>query len=122
MDGIIENGARKKGVRGSSVINYSKLVLFYQRTTSETADALEKLIEKMSESLPDEDMSEFRKCLYRAREHVAGYNGPITFVSQKEAARYVEEHTAAKDEFSSNTRMVISETCSEENHIVVLID
>jgi hypothetical protein len=72
-------------------INYDKLVLYYQFVTRETADALETLIEQASVFLPTEEIEAHREVLDHAREHLAGWNGPIRWLTEAEAQRYIEQ-------------------------------
>ena len=72
-------------------ISYDKLVLYYQSVTKETADALETLIEQASVFLPAGELENAREALDHAREHLAGWNGPIRWFTTSEAERYTEQ-------------------------------
>ncbi len=67
-------------------IDYEKLERYHRLHTEEMADALEKLIDQS-----DGDLSEARRALDAAREFLGRYYGPMVWVTEAEASRYVEE-------------------------------
>jgi hypothetical protein len=77
--------------QGVCCIDYDKLVHYYQQATKKAADALEALIDQASGVLPPEELSVPRSVLDSTREHLAGWHGPIRWVSGAEARRYVAE-------------------------------
>lgn len=126
MDGNGNGNGNGKclGDDGVSVIDYEKLVRYYQRMTETTADALEELIEKAAEtdSLSSDELEEFREVLDSAREHVAGWKGPMRFRTRSEASRYVNgQNLILQEEKLDNRAIRLMKMIHEQGQVTVLI-
>ncbi len=73
-------------------VNWEKIIEHFRRGTVLAANALEDLIVDLSkQGWDDEALSMPRAKLVAAREHLAGYLGPMRWRTMVEAERYMDE-------------------------------
>lgn len=117
-----KSNGKHRSVDGTSLVDYEKLVKYYQRMTEATADSLELLIDKAADFVPSDEIEEFREQLDLAREHIAGWKGPMRFVTKTEATRYVSRENEIREiDRMDNRGIRLMKMIHEEGCITVLV-